>query len=73
MDTEVTTNLPEIRENSNSIKDGSNEVIDLTRFATYEEVKELPNNPAKLLIDVREPKELDETGRIPTAINIPRE
>lgn len=41
-------------------------------IVTYEEVKELPNHPEKLLIDVREPDELNETGIIPTAINIPR-
>lgn len=40
--------------------------------ATYEEVKDLPNHPEKLLIDVREPAEIAETGSIPTAINIPR-
>lgn len=41
-------------------------------IVTYEEVKDLPNHPDKWLIDVREPKELKETGVIPTAINIPR-
>lgn len=40
-------------------------------IATYEEVKDLPNHPEKLLIDVREPAEIVETGSIPTAINIP--
>lgn len=40
-------------------------------IATYEEVKDLPNHPEKLLIDVREPAEIAETGSIPTAINIP--
>lgn len=40
-------------------------------IATYEEVKDLPNHPEKLLIDVREPTELAETGSIPTSINIP--
>lgn len=39
--------------------------------ATYEEVKDLPNHPEKLLIDVREPAEIAETGSIPTSINIP--
>jgi 3-mercaptopyruvate sulfurtransferase SseA len=48
-----------------------NEKMDLSRIATYEEVKNLPNHPEKLLIDVREPHELAETGEIPTAINIP--
>jgi 3-mercaptopyruvate sulfurtransferase SseA len=42
-------------------------------IATYEEVKDLPNHPEKLLIDVREPHELEATGQIPTSINIPRE
>lgn len=46
---------------------GSNQVV----IATYEEVKKLPNHPEKLLIDVREPSELVETGKIPTSINIP--
>lgn len=42
------------------------------KIATYEEIKDLPNSPEKLLIDVREPHELENTGRIPTSINIPR-
>lgn len=41
-------------------------------IATYEEIKDLPNHPEKLLIDVREPHELQNTGSIPTSINIPR-
>ncbi|KAG5680028.1 hypothetical protein PVAND_009561 [Polypedilum vanderplanki] len=45
--------------------------IDLNKFATYEQIKDLPNHPEKLLIDVREPNELKETGVIPTSINIP--
>ncbi|KAG5683251.1 hypothetical protein PVAND_012543 [Polypedilum vanderplanki] len=40
-------------------------------IATYEEIKDLPNHPEKLLIDVREPHELESTGKIPTSINIP--
>lgn len=39
--------------------------------ATYEEVKDLPNNPEKVLIDVREPQEILESGKIPTSVNIP--
>lgn len=42
------------------------------KVATYDEIKDLPNHPEKLLIDVREPHELENTGRIPTSINIPR-
>lgn len=49
----------------------NNETI-MVEIATYEEVKDLPNHPEKVLIDVREPNELQETGRIPTSINIPR-
>lgn len=40
-------------------------------IANYEEVKDLPNHPEKLLVDVREPAEIAETGKIPTSINIP--
>ncbi|XP_035784516.1 rhodanese domain-containing protein CG4456-like isoform X1 [Anopheles albimanus] len=39
--------------------------------ATLAEVEDLPNHPEVLLIDVREPAELEATGRIPTSINIP--
>lgn len=41
-------------------------------IAAYEEIKELPNKPETLLIDVREPEEILNTGKIPTSINIPR-
>ncbi|CAO1305512.1 unnamed protein product [Diamesa hyperborea] len=41
------------------------------QIASYEEVKDLPNHPEKLLVDVREPSELIEYGQIPTSINIP--
>ncbi|KAL5280287.1 TSTD3.2 family protein [Megaselia abdita] len=37
----------------------------------YEEVKDLPNHPEKLLIDVRGPDEIKEYGKIPTSVNIP--
>ncbi|XP_037816093.1 rhodanese domain-containing protein CG4456-like [Lucilia sericata] len=40
-------------------------------IAYYEEIKDLPNHPEKLLIDVRTPEELIQTGKIPTSINIP--
>lgn len=39
----------------------------------YNEVKNLPNSPDITLIDVREPNELQETGSIPTSLNIPCE
>ncbi|KAH8392616.1 heat shock protein 67B2-like [Drosophila serrata] len=37
----------------------------------YDVIKKLPSEPQKLLIDVREPEELKETGQIPSSINIP--
>lgn len=40
-------------------------------IATYEEVKALPKKPDVMLIDVREPQELKDTGIVPTSINIP--
>lgn len=40
-------------------------------IVNYEDIKDLPNHPEKILIDVREPNELQETGQIPTSINIP--
>lgn len=43
----------------------------LPEIVTYEEIKNLPKKPEALLIDVREPNELIETGIVPTSINIP--
>lgn len=40
--------------------------------ATYAEVLALPKHPETLLVDVREPQELLDTGVIPTSINVPR-
>lgn len=43
-------------------------------IVTYEEIKELPNHPEKLLIDVRPLAEIEEYGSYPaTAIVIPSE
>ncbi|XP_026470803.1 uncharacterized protein LOC113375063 [Ctenocephalides felis] len=44
---------------------------DTGRIATYEEIVDLPQKPEVLLIDVRQPEELEQEGKIPTAINIP--
>ncbi|CAD7081763.1 unnamed protein product [Hermetia illucens] len=43
-----------------------------TLVAVYSEIKDLPKHPEKLLIDVREPREIDEYGKIPGSINIPQ-
>ncbi|XP_073820329.1 rhodanese domain-containing protein CG4456-like [Musca autumnalis] len=40
-------------------------------IAKFEEIKQLKEYPNKMLIDVREPQELQESGKIPTSINIP--
>ncbi|KAH8310604.1 hypothetical protein KR044_002115 [Drosophila immigrans] len=40
-------------------------------MATYEEVKDIPNQSAKYLVDVRNKAELEETGVLPSSINIP--
>lgn len=39
----------------------------------YSEVKILKDDPNYILIDVRQPEELEVDGKIPGAINIPRE
>lgn len=36
-----------------------------------EDIENLPNRPEVLLIDVRDPPEIKNTGTIPTSINIP--
>lgn len=41
------------------------------KIATYEEVKAMAEQPEKLLVDVRNPNELVEVGKIPHSINIP--
>lgn len=51
----------------------SNFSTNLAEIATYEEIKKLSKKPETLLIDVREPQELIDTGVVPTSINIPCE
>lgn len=40
-------------------------------MATYEQVKDVPNQPEIYLIDVRNEDEIAETGSIPASLNIP--
>ncbi|KAL9892380.1 rhodanese domain-containing protein CG4456-like isoform 2-T2 [Glossina fuscipes fuscipes] len=40
-------------------------------MATFEEVRNVPNNPEVYLIDVRNADEVASTGLIPGSINIP--
>ena len=39
--------------------------------ATYSDIRDLPNRPEILLIDVRTFEEIERTGLIPTSIHIP--
>lgn len=48
-----------------------NETTPSIPIAYYDEIVDLPNHPEKLLIDVRQPLELQQTGEVPTSINIP--
>lgn len=43
----------------------------MSNEVTFDYVKSLKDNKEVLLIDVREPSELEETGTIPGSINIP--
>ena len=45
--------------------------INQNSIATYKEIKELSNHPEKLLIDVRQPEEIFNTGKVSESINIP--
>lgn len=54
-----------------SINADNTEQTNKIQMAYYEEIKDLPNHPEVLLIDVRTPQELVQTGKIPTSINIP--
>lgn len=51
---------------NNNIKD-----MDPKRIASYEDVLKVIDKPQKLIIDVRNPDEVSETGKIPSSINIP--
>jgi hypothetical protein len=48
-------------------------VVQSQGIATYEDIRNLPNQPEILLIDVREFYEIEQTGLIPTSIVIPGE
>lgn len=41
------------------------------RMATYNEVLDIPNHPEVYLIDVRNKKEIAESGSLPESLNIP--
>lgn len=60
--------LPELYQNTKFVRNMSQEGIPTV---TYEYVKTLKNENNVLLIDVREPLELKESGTLPGSINIP--
>lgn len=51
----------------------TNHYSGLTKMSvvTFEEVEDLPNRPESVLVDVRDPPEIKDTGKIPSSINIP--
>ncbi|TMW44620.1 hypothetical protein DOY81_010297 [Sarcophaga bullata] len=57
--------------NINFVHYYSTNVVNNIPIVTYEEVKKLTKQSAQLLIDVREPEELQECGKIAVSINIP--
>jgi len=42
-----------------------------SNMATFEELKKLTEDKNETIVDVREPRELEESGVIPSSINIP--
>lgn len=65
---QIITSIPHRNIEKRSFGSNGPPTIDLV---DYDYVKKLACEPEKLLIDVREHKELKETGQIPTSINIP--
>lgn len=48
-------------------------MVDPKRVVSYEDVMKNLNKPEKVIIDVRNPDEVNSTGKIPSSINIPCE
>lgn len=46
-------------------------MVDPKRVVTYEDMLKVIQKPEKVIIDVRNPEEIDSTGKIPSSINIP--
>ncbi|XP_011556032.3 rhodanese domain-containing protein CG4456 isoform X1 [Plutella xylostella] len=46
-------------------------MVDPKRVVSYEDVMKNLNKPEKVIIDVRNPDEVNSTGKIPSSINIP--
>lgn len=52
-------------------KDQDIKTMDPKRVLSYDDVLKVIHQPRKVLIDVRNPDEVDTTGMIPSSINIP--
>ncbi|CAH0702746.1 unnamed protein product [Spodoptera exigua] len=55
-----------------SEKDNINsDMVDPKRVVSYDDMLKVIHQPEKVIIDVREPEEVQSTGQIPSSINIP--
>lgn len=48
-----------------------NKMVDPKRVVSYEDMLKVIHHPEKVIIDVRNPDEVNVTGKIPSSINIP--
>ncbi|CAH0407233.1 unnamed protein product [Chilo suppressalis] len=48
-----------------------NKMVDPQRVVSYEDMLKVIHQPEKVIIDVRNPDEVNATGKIPSSINIP--
>lgn len=46
-------------------------MVDPKRVMSYEDMLKVIHQPEKVIIDVRNPDEVNSTGKIPSSINIP--
>lgn len=46
-------------------------MVDPKRVVSYEDMLKIIQQPQKVIIDVRNPDEVRDTGKIPSSINIP--
>lgn len=52
-------------------KDCKENMVDPKRVLSYEDMLKVIHQPQKVIIDVRNPDEVNTTGKIPSSINIP--
>lgn len=49
----------------------NNTMVDPKRVLSYDDMLKVIEQPEKVIIDVRNPDEINTTGKIPSSINIP--